>query len=64
MIEMRVSELISELKKMPGWMKIGVSMGDNSEGEVAGWPSNVGVELELDMDTDKPTGRKVVVIHC
>jgi len=61
---MRVSELIKELKTMPGWMKVGVSMGDNSEGEIAGWPCSVNVELEVDIETEKPTGRKVVAIHC
>ena len=58
---MKVSKLISELKKMPQSMRVGVSMGDNSEGEVAGWPCSVNIENEVEMGS-VGTGCKVVVI--
>jgi len=61
---MKVSELILKLKKMPKDMRVGVSMHDNSEGEVAGWASDVNVEEEVDFVFDQPTGKTVVVIHC
>ena len=64
MIRMKVKKLISELKKLDGTLEVGVSMGDNAEGEIAGWVCNVGEEDEISFDTDEPTGQRAVVLRC
>lgn len=68
---MKVKELIRLLKQENPNLKVGVAMGDNAEGEVAGWVFSVNEieELEFTNHTtwapaDKPTGRRVVLLRC
>ena len=61
---MKVKELITELRQMPQDMKVGVSMGDNSEGEIAGYVFSVCETEEIDMETGEKTGKIVVDLHC
>jgi len=69
---MKVSKLISELKKMPKDLDVGVSMHDNYEEEVAGWPVTVYEFNKKNYDIDKIYDKrmfndmpeKCVIIHC
>ena len=55
---MKVSKLISELKKYPKSLDIGISMHDNAEGEIAGIPFSVYEDIENN------TNKKYVIIRC
>jgi len=62
-----VKKLISELKKMPQNLEVGVSMHDNTENEVAGWICNVAeiIEDKSGYYSDEvKTGEKCVVVRC
>ena len=71
---MKVAELIKELKKMPQNIEVGVSAHDNSEFEIAGWPSSVTHRRKKDFDPqDDPSAdvdmidsnpKEWVDIHC
>jgi hypothetical protein len=62
-----VRKLISELKKMPQNLAVGVAMHDNSENEVAAWVFSVNEIIE-----EPPPGeskedikrKKCVVLRC
>lgn len=62
-----VRRLISELKKMPGNLNVGVAMHDNSDNEVAGWVFSV-VEIIEDKSgyysDEVEEGDKCVVLRC
>jgi hypothetical protein len=72
---MTVGKLISLLKKMPQKVQVGVAAHDNSEHEVAGWPSSV-ILLDkseitcpdyadvLDRDRYNSLPQKTVIIRC
>lgn len=62
-----VKKLISELKKMPQDLQVGVAMHDNSDNEVAGWVYSVNEIIEdtselLGYENDE--GKKCVVLSC
>jgi len=59
---MKCKELIKRLKREDPDLEVGMAMGDNSEGEVAGWVHSVFEEDEINMDTDRPTGRRVIIL--
>ena len=64
---MKVKKLISELKKLPQDLDVGVSMHDNNENEVAGWVSSVheGVEdLSEYYSTETEEGERCVLLRC
>lgn len=61
-----VRKLISELKKMPQNLKVGVSMHDNTEYEVAAWVSQVydGIEDFSDYSDEDENGEPCVFLRC
>ena len=62
-----VRKLISELKKMPQNLPVGVAMHDNSECEVAGWVAGVDdiVEDRSEYDScEDVVGERCVLLHC
>ncbi len=72
---MTVRKLISLLKKMPQGLQVGVSAHDNSEWEVAGWPTGVFLldkgEIKCPDYIDEGgrecyngLAKRTVVIHC
>ena len=64
---MKVSKLISELKKLPKNLDVGVAMHDNTETEVAGWVSEVFEIVEggpQDYMHPDDYGKKCVVLRC
>lgn len=56
-----VRKLISELRKMPKNLEVGVAMHDNSEHEVAGWVFSVN---ETTDDYDPENKVRCVIIRC
>ena len=64
---MNVKQLISELKKMPQNLRVGVSFHDNGENEVASWVMDVS---EILQDKSEFTGledesvERCVVLRC
>lgn len=63
---MKVSKLISELKKLPKNLEVGVAMHDNSENEVAGWVVAVIEIVEEGMpgSNEDDYGERCVVLRC
>ncbi len=59
---MKVKKLISELKKVPGNLEVGVALHDNSENEIAGWVFGVNVINEI--DTPEGTMKQTCVSLC
>lgn len=59
---MKVKQLISKLKKMPQNMEVGFSHHDNMEGEVAAWVDSVNEVDEVDIETGRVTGRRIVTL--
>jgi len=63
-----VKQLISELKKMPGNLEVGVSMHDNSDHEVAAWVQYTTIDTDnehnADLSTSDVPGKKCVVLRC
>lgn len=62
-IMVTVRKLISELKKVPQHLQVGVAMHDNSDHEVAGWVISIIEDTDNDMETHE-TGKKCVVLRC
>ena len=64
---MKVKKLISELKKLPQDLDVGVSMHDNNENEVAGWVHGVHEAVE-DLSeyysTETNEGERCVLLSC
>ena len=64
---MKVKKLISELKKLPQNLEVGVSMHDNNENEVAGWVHSVHEVIE-DLSeyysTETKEGERCVLLSC
>ena len=58
-----VRKLVSELKKMPQHLQVGVAMHDNSEHEVAAWVHYAIEDTDDDYETGE-TGKKCVVLRC
>ena len=56
-----VRKLISELKKMPQNLPVGMAHPDNDEHEVAGWVAYV---METTDDVDPENKIKCVVLRC
>ena len=62
-----VRKLISELKKMPQNLPVGVAMHDNSDNEVAGWVYSVNEIIEDTSELpgyENDEGKKCVVLSC
>lgn len=64
---MKVKKLISELKKLPQNLEVGVGMHDNNENEVAGWVHSVHEVIE-DLSeyysTETKEGERCVLLSC
>ena len=64
---MKVKKLISELKKLPQNLEVGVAMHDNNENEVAGWVFSVN-EIVEDLSeyysTETKEGERCVLLSC
>ena len=64
---MKVKRLISELKKLPQDLEVGVGMHDNKENEVAGWVHSVHEAVE-DLSeyyvTETEEGERCVILSC
>ena len=65
---MKVRKLISELKKMPQNLEVGVGMHDNNENEIAGWVFSVEDIIECcpaeGYNKDKWEGKRCISIRC
>lgn len=59
--KMKVKKLISELKKMPKNLEVGVAMHDNSEDEVAGWVFSV---ADIEEEFEGEAMGRCVVLRC
>ncbi|MCK5012834.1 MAG: hypothetical protein KAS66_03360 [Candidatus Omnitrophica bacterium] len=64
---MKVKKLITELKKLPQNLEVGVAMHDNNENEVAGWVFSVN-EIVEDLSeyysTETKEGERCVLLSC
>ena len=63
-----VKQLVSELKKMPQNLEVGIALHDNSEHEVAAWVQYAIIDTDNELNdhfgTSVVPGKKCVVLRC